>query len=183
MLRLVRTGMLTPQTGDCGLRGCSELHGSTTNEYRDEARFIDQWANMTEEVNPATRLGLVTTRSTTLTYKRSHSGSKAQLTALYNEAATLCVTDSLPSTSKFIISIKNSHHLNNSTYSQQQNKRSKNQPSYLRTIWAQTTYVLTRSARTPSRHALQLYTFRLPAGKMSVRQYPTSRRVQQRTKN
>ncbi|KAF2353571.1 hypothetical protein FHG87_015675 [Trinorchestia longiramus] len=37
-------------------------------------------------------------------------------TALYNEAATLCVADSLPSTSKVNISTKNSHHLNSSTY-------------------------------------------------------------------
>ncbi|KAF2346024.1 hypothetical protein FHG87_023222 [Trinorchestia longiramus] len=39
-------------------------------------------------MNPATRLGPVTTRSTTLTNERSRSGSRAQLTALYNEANT-----------------------------------------------------------------------------------------------
>ncbi|KAF2350525.1 hypothetical protein FHG87_018719 [Trinorchestia longiramus] len=34
---------------------------------------------------------------------------------------------------------------------------------------AQTTYALTRSARAPTRHALQLYTSRRPTVKMSVR--------------
>ncbi|KAF2353284.1 hypothetical protein FHG87_015965 [Trinorchestia longiramus] len=67
---------------------CSELYGSTTNECSDEAKFLDQYANMTEEVNPATRLGVVLTRSTTLTNERSRSGSRTQLTALYNEAVT-----------------------------------------------------------------------------------------------
>ncbi|KAF2354566.1 hypothetical protein FHG87_014682 [Trinorchestia longiramus] len=52
--------------------------------------FIDQRANRTEEVNLATRLGPVTARSSTLTNERSHSGSGAQPTALYNEVATLC---------------------------------------------------------------------------------------------
>ncbi|KAF2360295.1 PAN/Apple domain [Trinorchestia longiramus] len=52
-------------------------------------------------------------------------GSSAQPTAPYeyNEAATFCVTDSLPSASKVNISTKNSHHLNNSTHSQQQRKQ------------------------------------------------------------
>ncbi|KAF2365966.1 hypothetical protein FHG87_003274 [Trinorchestia longiramus] len=59
--------------------------------------FIDQCANKTQKVNPATRLGSVTTKSTTLSNERSRSGSRAQLTALYNEAATLRVTDSPPS--------------------------------------------------------------------------------------
>ncbi|KAF2354600.1 hypothetical protein FHG87_014645 [Trinorchestia longiramus] len=97
-------------------RWSDQYRKSTTKltSPRDEARFIDQGANMTE-VNPATRLGSVTTRSTTLTNERSRSGSRAQLTALYNEAATLCVTDSLPSTSKVNIT-KNSQHLNNSTH-------------------------------------------------------------------
>ncbi|KAF2363310.1 hypothetical protein FHG87_005937 [Trinorchestia longiramus] len=62
--------------------------------------FTDHRANRTEEVNPATRLGPVTTRSTTLTDERSRSGSRVQPTALYNEAATLCVTESLPSAFK-----------------------------------------------------------------------------------
>ncbi|KAF2357214.1 Sulfotransferase domain [Trinorchestia longiramus] len=54
----------------------------------------------------------------------------------YNEAATLCVTDSLPSTSKVNISTKNFHHLNNSTHSEQKRKENINQPSCLRTGWA-----------------------------------------------
>ncbi|KAF2347524.1 hypothetical protein FHG87_021718 [Trinorchestia longiramus] len=69
-----------------------------------------------------------------LTNERS-SGSSAQPTAPYNEAATLGITDSLPSTSKVNISIKNSHPLKNSTYSQQQKKGSRNQPSCLPTRW------------------------------------------------
>ncbi|KAF2344885.1 hypothetical protein FHG87_024359 [Trinorchestia longiramus] len=87
----------------------SESHGFTINKYHDEARFIDQRANKTEEVNPATRLGPVTTRSTTLTNDRSRSGSRAQLTALYNEAATLCDTDFLPNASKINIFTKTPH--------------------------------------------------------------------------
>ncbi|KAF2349187.1 hypothetical protein FHG87_020057 [Trinorchestia longiramus] len=95
--------------------------------------FIDQCANRTDEVNPATRLGPVTTRSTTLTNERSRSGTRAQPTTLYsyNEAATLCVTV-LSSASKVNISTKNSHHLKKSTYSQQQSKKSRNEPSCLR---------------------------------------------------
>ncbi|KAF2362846.1 hypothetical protein FHG87_006400 [Trinorchestia longiramus] len=49
----------------------------------------------------------------------------------YNEATTLGVTGSLPSTSKVNISTNNSHHLNNSTYSQQQSRGIRNQPSFL----------------------------------------------------
>ncbi|KAF2358182.1 hypothetical protein FHG87_011060 [Trinorchestia longiramus] len=41
--------------------------------------------------------------------------------------------DSLPRTSKVNISAKNSHHLKNSTHSQQQSKESKNHPSCLQT--------------------------------------------------
>ncbi|KAF2343500.1 hypothetical protein FHG87_025744 [Trinorchestia longiramus] len=52
--------------------------------------FINQGAKRTEEVNPVTKLDLVTTRSTTLTNEQSHSGIRAQLTALYIEAVTLC---------------------------------------------------------------------------------------------
>ncbi|KAF2349770.1 hypothetical protein FHG87_019473, partial [Trinorchestia longiramus] len=79
-------------------------------------------ANRTEEVNPATRLGPVTTRRITFSNERSRSGSRTQPTAPYNERATLCVTDSLPSDSKVNIYTKNFQHLNNSTYSQQQSK-------------------------------------------------------------
>ncbi|KAF2346947.1 hypothetical protein FHG87_022298 [Trinorchestia longiramus] len=74
-------------------------------------------------------------RLLSLTYERSRSGSSAQSTALYNEATTLGNTDSLPSASKVNISTKNSHHLSNSTHSQQQSKGSRNQPSCLRTGW------------------------------------------------
>ncbi|KAF2360085.1 hypothetical protein FHG87_009160 [Trinorchestia longiramus] len=52
--------------------------------------FINQGAKKTEKVDPVTRLDLVTTRSTTLTNEQSHSGIRAQPTALYIEAATLC---------------------------------------------------------------------------------------------
>ncbi|KAF2350421.1 hypothetical protein FHG87_018821 [Trinorchestia longiramus] len=41
----------------------------------------------------------------------------------------------------------------------------RNQPSCLRTGWSQTTYALTRSARAPTRHVLQLYTSWCPADK------------------
>ncbi|KAF2367276.1 hypothetical protein FHG87_001972 [Trinorchestia longiramus] len=97
--------------------------------------FIDQKANRTEKVNPTSRLGPVATRSMTLTNERSRSGSRSQPTALYNEAATLCVTDARPSAYKVNISSKNSHHLNNSTHSQQQSERRRNQPICLRTEW------------------------------------------------
>ncbi|KAF2356740.1 hypothetical protein FHG87_012505 [Trinorchestia longiramus] len=63
------------------------------------------------------------------------AGSRAQPTALYNEAVTLCVTFSLPSPSKVNISTMNSHHLKNSTHSQQQSKGSRNQPFCLQTGW------------------------------------------------
>ncbi|KAF2368222.1 hypothetical protein FHG87_001018 [Trinorchestia longiramus] len=63
------------------------------------------------------------------------AGSRAPPTALYNEAATLCVTESRPSTSKVNISAKNSYHLNNSIHSQQESKGCINQPSCLRTGW------------------------------------------------
>ncbi|KAF2367510.1 hypothetical protein FHG87_001740 [Trinorchestia longiramus] len=96
--------------------------------------FIDQRANRTKEVNPATRLGLVTNRSTTLTNERqAQAAVPSQPPYTYNEAAMLCVTDSLPSISKVNISTKKSHHLKKSTHSQQQSKRSRNQPSCLRT--------------------------------------------------
>ncbi|KAF2362918.1 hypothetical protein FHG87_006323 [Trinorchestia longiramus] len=114
---------------------CSELYDSTTNEYHDEASFHQTMSTQDTEVNPATRLGPVTTRSTTLTNERSRSGSRSLPTAQY-EAATLCVTDSLLSAYKVNISTKNSHHLKKSTYSQQQSEGSKNQPSCLRTGWA-----------------------------------------------
>ncbi|KAF2367567.1 Immunoglobulin V-set domain [Trinorchestia longiramus] len=42
---------------------------------------------------------------------------------------------------------KNSHHLKKSTYSQQQSEGSRNQPSCLRTGWAQTIHALTRTTR------------------------------------
>ncbi|KAF2351902.1 hypothetical protein FHG87_017340 [Trinorchestia longiramus] len=68
--------------------------------------FIDQYANWIEEVNPATKLGPGTTKSTALINQRSLSGSRAQPTAQYKKAATLCVTDSPPSASKVNISIR-----------------------------------------------------------------------------
>ncbi|KAF2352379.1 hypothetical protein FHG87_016863 [Trinorchestia longiramus] len=80
----------------------SESHASTTNEYRDEARFHrpmskqDRRSEYSDEASP------VTTRSTTLTNKRSRSGSRAQ----YKDAATLCLTDSLPNASKVNIPIR-----------------------------------------------------------------------------
>ncbi|KAF2354196.1 hypothetical protein FHG87_015051, partial [Trinorchestia longiramus] len=52
--------------------------------------IVDQSGNKTTKVNPATRLGPVTIGSTTLTNERSRSGSRAQPTAQYKEAATLC---------------------------------------------------------------------------------------------
>ncbi|KAF2344974.1 Phosphatidylinositol-4-phosphate 5-kinase core [Trinorchestia longiramus] len=91
-------------------------------------------------------------KSTTLTNERSRSGSRAQPTALYNEAATLCDTRSLPSTSKVNISTKNSHHQNNSTYSQQQSKGSRNQPSCLWTGWGSNNIqVVDKIMETPSK--------------------------------
>ncbi|KAF2352155.1 hypothetical protein FHG87_017088 [Trinorchestia longiramus] len=68
--------------------------------------------------------------------ERSHSGSSAQPTALYNGAGVLGVTHSSPSDFKVNISTKNSHQLNTSTYSQQQSGGNRNQPSCLRTGWA-----------------------------------------------
>ncbi|KAF2349933.1 hypothetical protein FHG87_019311 [Trinorchestia longiramus] len=68
--------------------------------------FIKHGENRTEEVNQVTRLGSITTRSTTATNKRSRSGSIAQPNAHYEEAATLWVTDSLLSASKVNISIR-----------------------------------------------------------------------------
>ncbi|KAF2346610.1 hypothetical protein FHG87_022634 [Trinorchestia longiramus] len=79
-----------------------ESHASTTNEYRDEARFHrpmnkqDRRSEYSDEASP------VTTRSSTLTNQRSRSGSRAQ----YKDAATLCVTDSLPNASKVNIPIR-----------------------------------------------------------------------------
>ncbi|KAF2364531.1 Cation/H+ exchanger [Trinorchestia longiramus] len=57
------------------------------------------------------------------------------------------VRDSLPSASKVNVSTKNSHHLMNSTRSQQQSKGSRNQSSCLRTGSAQTTHILPRTTR------------------------------------
>ncbi|KAF2345222.1 hypothetical protein FHG87_024022 [Trinorchestia longiramus] len=108
---------------------CGESHGYTSNEYCDEASFHRPMSRQDTEVNPATRLVPVTTRNRTLTNERSPSGIRAQPTALYNEAATLCATDSLPSAFKVNIPTMNSHHLKKSTYNQQQSERSKNQPS------------------------------------------------------
>ncbi|KAF2367884.1 hypothetical protein FHG87_001356 [Trinorchestia longiramus] len=88
------------------LQSAFESHGSTRNEYCDEASFHQPMKNRTEDVNPRTKIGPVTTKSTTLTNERSRSSSRAQLTALFNEAVTPCVTDSLPSASKINISTR-----------------------------------------------------------------------------
>ncbi|KAF2368754.1 hypothetical protein FHG87_000489 [Trinorchestia longiramus] len=90
---------------------CSESHGSTTNEYCDDASFHrpmskqDRRSESSDEARPRCP---VTTRNTPLTNERSRSDSRAQPTAQYMEAATLCVTDSLPSASKVNISANNS---------------------------------------------------------------------------
>ncbi|KAF2362066.1 hypothetical protein FHG87_007179 [Trinorchestia longiramus] len=178
-------------------RGCRESHGSTTNEYRDEANFHRPMSKQDTKVNPTKRLGLGTTRSTTLTNERSRSGSRAQSTAQYKEAATLLhliyvhpvpnslsqtfpigtdrptdwVTNSLPSASKVNISAKNSHHLKYLTHLQQQSKGSRNQPSCLRTGWGSNNPRNNKKCKFPTRHALQLYTSQRTTGKMSVRQH------------
>ncbi|KAF2359459.1 hypothetical protein FHG87_009785 [Trinorchestia longiramus] len=90
---------------------CSKSHSFPTNEYRDEASFHppmskqDRKSESSDEARPR--------------YDQKHDIGCAQPTALYKEAATLCFTDSLPSTFKVNIATKNSHHLRNSTYSQQ----------------------------------------------------------------
>ncbi|KAF2358762.1 hypothetical protein FHG87_010477 [Trinorchestia longiramus] len=81
------------------------------------------------------------------------SGSSAQLTAQYKETATLCFTDSPPSTSKVNISTKNSQNTANS-------RANEEEISHLlcEQDGAQSTHPLTRCALAPTRHALQLFT-------------------------
>ncbi|KAF2346223.1 hypothetical protein FHG87_023021 [Trinorchestia longiramus] len=119
-----------------------------------ERVYVDQSVNKTTEVNTVMRLGTVSTGSTTLTNKRSRSCSRAQPTTHYKDAATLCVTQSLPSPSKFNISIKNSHQLKNSTCSQQQGERRRNHRSCLRTGWGSNNPHTTRSACATTPHTL-----------------------------
>ncbi|KAF2355015.1 hypothetical protein FHG87_014229 [Trinorchestia longiramus] len=64
---------------------CSESHGSNRDEYRNEASFHRPMSKQKSESSDEARP--VTTRSTTLTNERSRSGSRAQPTTLYNEAA------------------------------------------------------------------------------------------------
>ncbi|KAF2363324.1 hypothetical protein FHG87_005922 [Trinorchestia longiramus] len=62
-------------------------------DFRYDRKFyIDQSENKSTEVDTVMRLGLVTTGSTALTNEWSRSGSRAQPTAQYKEAATFCVT-------------------------------------------------------------------------------------------
>ncbi|KAF2344042.1 hypothetical protein FHG87_025202 [Trinorchestia longiramus] len=74
-------------------------------------------------------------RKRQLTSERSRSGSRAQSTAQYKEAATLCHGLCAKWGFKVNIFTKNFHHLNNSTHSQQQNERRRDQPSCQRTGW------------------------------------------------
>ncbi|KAF2361284.1 hypothetical protein FHG87_007959 [Trinorchestia longiramus] len=80
---------------------CGESHGSTTNEYHDEASFHrpmrkqDRKSESSDKASPW--------------YDQKHDinqGSKAQPTPLYNEAATLDDTDFVPSTFKVNISTR-----------------------------------------------------------------------------
>ncbi|KAF2356173.1 hypothetical protein FHG87_013062 [Trinorchestia longiramus] len=140
----------------------------TTNERTaDEASFRRPMSEQDRgsEYN-AERLGSVTTRSTMSTNERCRSSSSTLPTVQYNEAAILCFKDSLPSASRFNISTKKSHHLKNSTHTQQQSKGRRNQPSCLRTGWAQTIH-------TRELYALQLCISQRITGKISVRQYST----------
>ncbi|KAF2366087.1 hypothetical protein FHG87_003154 [Trinorchestia longiramus] len=85
-----------------------QTNPATRLEFRYERKFyVDQSENKATEVNTVVRLGPVKTGSTTSTYELSRSVSRAQPTAQYKEAVTLCVTDSLPSASKVKISTKN----------------------------------------------------------------------------
>ncbi|KAF2351636.1 hypothetical protein FHG87_017606 [Trinorchestia longiramus] len=104
------------------------------------------------------------------------AGSRAQPTAHYKEAATVCITNS--STKRFQSQHlhKNSHHLKK-VHSQQQSKGSRNQPSCPLTGRAQTTHAQT-SARAPTHRELQLYTAQRTTDKMLVRQHLTSRCAQ-----
>ncbi|KAF2356676.1 hypothetical protein FHG87_012570 [Trinorchestia longiramus] len=133
------------------------------------------------QTSTATRLGPVKTRSTTLTNERSRSGSRAQLTALYNEAATLCITDFLTSTSKVNISIKNSSP--EKLKLQPTAELIKQKPTILSADRMGSNNIHTNKKCTYSNspHA-PTHTSRRPAGKTSARQYSTSRRVQRGTK-
>ncbi|KAF2368775.1 CUB domain [Trinorchestia longiramus] len=71
-----------------------ESHGCTTDEYHDDASFHrpmskqDRRSESSDEARPRYD------QKHDITNERSSSGSRAKPTALYNEAATLCVTDS-----------------------------------------------------------------------------------------
>ncbi|KAF2354512.1 hypothetical protein FHG87_014733 [Trinorchestia longiramus] len=89
---------------------CSELHSSTTNEYRDEASFHrpiskqDRGSESSEEVRFSLRLEV----RRRLVGCHAQAAEPSQPSDMYKEAATLCFTDSLPSASKVDISTKNS---------------------------------------------------------------------------
>ncbi|KAF2350185.1 hypothetical protein FHG87_019059 [Trinorchestia longiramus] len=90
------------------MQKCSESHGFTRNEYRDEANYHRPMSKQDtgSESSDEARFPLRPEARCRPVRCPAQTAVSSQPPYTYSEAATLCVTDSLPSASKVNISTR-----------------------------------------------------------------------------